>query len=536
MSDQSRDWIRTPMEERTVLHVLSRGAETDPTRLAVVDDRERLTFAALWDAARSVAGGLTARGIGPGDRVLIMMENHVDHVLAWFGTNLAGATSVPINTALRGDQLAYVLNHSESKAIITDANYAERFERIAAEIGRSGHILVRGDAEPRIPEWSNGSMTELRSENPAAPVQIAPWDDLAIMYTSGTTGHPKGVVVSQAQTYGRMWPLNMGSPQTGDVTLVALPIYHVIGQCRGLYNTLIAGGTTVLSERFSASTFWDQCRAHGVTYAPLVGVMASYLLRQPERPDDADNPVERICIGTTIPEVAEFAQRFRVELTTSYGLTEAGGVLIGPARPDGCGYVRPDFEADLVDDNDVAVPRGEIGELVLRGREPWSVMGGYFKNAEATTEKWRNLWLHTGDLMRQRDDGEFVFVMRKTESIRRRGENISPTDVERGVERHPAVSEAAVVGLKVDGETELKVSLVVEPGQELELSELVKFLADELPYFMVPRYFHVVDDLPRTESTRRIQREPLRQSGTTGCWDREEAGFTIGREGLVASA
>lgn len=531
MGDMDRNWLTTPLEERTVSHVLQRGASLEPDRLAVVDPGEALTYSQLWHASLAVAGGLQQRGVTRGDRVLIMMESHVDHALVWFGTNLAGGVAVPVNTALRGEQLAYVINHSESTVVVTDDIYVERFERIAAEISEVRHVVVRGGSTTAA--WHSSDLAELRSAVPAEPFVLHPWDDLGIMYTSGTTGHPKGVIVSQAQTYGRMWPLNIGAPQLNDVTLVTLPIYHVIGQCRGLYNTLIALGTAVLEERFSASAFWDQCRTHGVTYAPLVGVMASYLLRQPPSDADRDNPVERICIGTTIPEADEFAARFDVALTTSYGLTEVGGVLVGPAGAQGCGYVRPDYEAALVDEHDCPVPPGEVGELVLRGREPWTVMAGYLKNAEATTEKWRNLWLHTGDLMRQRPDGEFLFVIRRTESIRRRGENISPTDVERGIERHEKVREVAVVGLEVDGEMELKAVLVPEEGQEVDLDQLVEFLSEEIPYYMIPRYFAVADDLPRTESTRRVQREPLRQAGVDACWDREAAGLRVTRDGLV---
>lgn len=428
--------------------------------------------------------------------------------------------------------MAYVVNHSEARVVVVDAEHLERFEHVADQLTAVTHVLVHGQQRATGLPQEVEDAALLRAAAPAEPVQLKPWDLVGVMYTSGTTGRSKGVLVTQAQTYGRMWPLHVGAAQPGDVTLVSLPIFHVIGQCRGLYNTLIAHGTAVLERRFSASGFLDTCRRFGVTYAPLVGAMASYLLAQQERDDDGDNPLERVCIGTTIPEVARFAERFGVELTTSYGLTEVGGVLVGPARPTGCGYLRSDYEAQLVDEHDRPVAVGEVGELVLRGKEPWTVMAGYLKNPEATAEKWRNLWLHTGDLMRQREDGEFVFVGRRTESIRRKGENISLMEVENGLLAHPDVHEAAVVGVAVDGEIELKAVVVPQEGVALDLEALVTFLVEELAYFMVPRYFVLIDRLPRTESTHRVQRKPLEDAGLEGAWDREAAGLRVTREGL----
>lgn len=527
--------MKAPLEQRTIVHVLREGAAAAPERPAIVDERGSVTYAHLLERSMRVAGGLSSLGIGSGDTVLLMLDNHADHALSWFGTNMAGGAIVPVNTAFRGDQLAYVTNHSESRVLVVDEGYLDRFAHIAEQLTGVDHLVVRGDPEAaRGLGFAVSSFEELVSAEPSEPVHLDPWDVLGVMYTSGTTGRSKGVLVSQAQTYGRMWPLQLGAPQQGDTTLVTLPMYHVIGQCRGLYNTLIATGTAVVQQHFSASKFWDTCRRHGVTFVPLVGVMASYLLKQPAREDDRDHPVERVGLGTTIPEVDEFAERFGVEMSTSYGLTEVGGALVGPARAKGCGYVRPDFEGMLVDEQDRPVPQGEIGELVLRGKEPWTVMLGYLKNPEATVEKWRNLWLHTGDLMYQQPDGEFVFVDRRAESIRRKGENISSMEVEEGVAAHPSVAEVAVVGVESeDQEVELKAVVVPRAGQEVDLPELVAFLAENMPYFMVPRFFAVVDALPRTESTHRVQKVELARTGTTGAWDREAVGLQVTRAGLV---
>ncbi|HVT69768.1 MAG TPA: AMP-binding protein, partial [Trebonia sp.] len=402
---------------------------------------------------------------------------------------------------------------------------------VAGQLPALKFVVVRGDAAAAgdLP-FTVLTFAEVADGPDIEPVRARPQDLLGILYTSGTTGMPKGVMVTQAQTYGRMWPLGPAAARPGDRTLVVLPVYHVIGQVRGLYNTLIAGGTAVLRPRFSASRFWDTCRESRITYAPLVGVMVSYLLRQPPRDNDRDHLVTHIALGTTSPEVEEFKQRFGVrEVTVSYGLTEAGGVLVGPAEPTGCGYLRPDFEARLVDDSDAEVAPGETGELVLRPTEPWTTMAGYFKMPEETLARWRNLWLHTGDLMTRRADGMYVFVARRAERIRVRGENVSPADVEAHVAAHPDVAECAVVGLDSAegeagaGEQEILAAVVARDGAAVDPADLVAFLAGRLPGFAVPRYVAVLDALPRTDSTQRIQRNVIAARPRESFWDRKKA-------------
>lgn len=527
-----------PLPERTVVHVLGHGADAYPDRPAVRDEGEALTYQQLRDSAAQFGGGLRELGVGPGDPVLLMLDNHVDHVLSWFGTNWVGGLEVPVNTAAMPPQLAFIANDCRASVLIVEEAYAPRVLATADQLRHIRHVVVRGDpAAAADGPWQVHDLAALRRQPAVPPVAAAPSDPCGIVYTSGTTGSPKGVLVSHAQTYGRNGPLRPGSPQPGDVCLVVLPLYHVLGQCRVLYNGLIAGGSVVLQPGFSASRFWDTCRRSGVTYTCLVGVMAQYLLAQPERADDRDHPVQRITLGTTIREIEEFRRRFGIpEAYVSYGLTEAGGVLVGPARPDGCGYLRDDFEAQLVDEHDLPVPDGEVGELVLRPREPWTTMLGYLNQPAETARKWRNLWLHTGDLMRRTEDGHYLFHGRRSESIRHKGENISPTSIEAELVRHPAVAECAAVGIHGGdgGEAEILVAVVPAPGVSVEPVDLIEHLAAQLPAFAVPRYVRITDRLPRTDSTRRIQRSRLRELGTRDAWDRVTAGVVVGRGGTVS--
>ncbi|HEX6444728.1 MAG TPA: AMP-binding protein [Streptosporangiales bacterium] len=514
------------LAERTVVHVLEKGAREHPDRQAVVDRHGEVSYGELFDRSLRMAAGLRALGVRAGDAVVLMLDNNIDHTLVWFGCSCLNAAEVPLNTGFKPPQIAYVVGHCEAEVLVVEEHYLPLVRAVADELSTVKSVVVRGDpASARDLPFAVHGLGELAAAEPATPARVRPQDILGILYTSGTTGMPKGVLVTQAQTYGRMLPLGPGASLPGDRTLVVLPIYHVIGQCRGLYNALIAGGTAVLEPRFSASAFWDTCRAHDISYVPLVGVMAGYLLRRPPRPDDTEHPVKHVALGTTTPELDEFRTRFGLrEVSVSYGLTEVGGVLVGPAEPVGCGYLRPDFEAQLVDEDDVEVPPGATGELVLRPTEPWTVMAGYHKMPDETLRRWRNLWLHTGDLMRRRDDGMYLFVSRRAERIRVKGENVSPGEVEAQVAGHPGVAECAVVGVDAAtgasvGEQEILVALVPH-DDGFDPAELVEFLAARLPSFAIPRYVAVLGELPRTESTHRVRRTELAALALGSAWDR----------------
>ncbi len=521
-----------PLEERTVLHVLQRGAQEVPDRTAIVDAQRRLTYAQVLDEALRIAGGLTALGVARQEAVLLMLDNHVDHAMSWFGLSCLSAVEVPVNVALRGEQLEHVIRDSGARLMVVESHYLERLHGLAALRGLT-HLVVRGDLPDTPLPVEVVPLRALAAASPAAPGASYPWDISGVLYTSGTTGRAKGVLVTHAQTFGRMWPNGPGSPEPGDVTLVPLPLYHVIGQCRGLYNSMISMGTAVILPRFSTSTFWDSCRRYGVTYVPLVGVMGTYLMRQPADPRDREHGVQRICVGTTFSEVEGFRERFGVEVFSSYGLTEAGGVLVGRAEPTGCGWLRPDVEARLVDEVDCDVAPGTPGELVLRPTEPWTFMAGYHNRPDATVEKWRNLWLHTGDVMRQREDGQFVFVDRRADTIRRLGENISTFEVEHQILMHPSVAECAVVAVREEGqEPEVKAVLVAVEGQRIDPVELTAWMAERMQHYAVPRFLEFLPELPRTPSTQRVTKSELVARGREHAWDRQAAGLAVTREGL----
>jgi crotonobetaine/carnitine-CoA ligase len=525
--------VLPPLEERTVLRVLHRGASEAPDRVAILDETRSLTYREVLDEALRLGGGFTALGVGRQQPVLLMLDNHTDHAMCWFGLAAVAAIEVPVNVALRAEQLEHVIRDSGAAVLVIEDHYLERLDGLADAVAGLTHVVVRGT----LPQGSLGprvlGLGELAASPPAPPAESYPWDISGVLYTSGTTGRAKGVLVHEAQTYGRQWPTGPGSPEAGDITLVVLPVFHVIGQCGGLYNSMIALATAVILPRFSASTFWDTCRRYGITCAPLVGVMGTYLMRQPADPRDREHSVRRITVGTTFAEVEAFQDRFGVEVYSTYGLTEAGGVIRGRAEPTGCGWIRPDLEARLVDEFDRDVAPGEPGELVLRPTEPWTFMAGYLNRPDATVEKWRNLWLHTGDVMRQREDGQLTFVDRRVDTIRRGGENISTFEVEHQISLHPDIAECAVVAVREDGqEPEVKAVVVAVGGQQLDPVELTRWLAERLPHFAVPRFLEFLPELPRTPSTQRVTKAELVARGREFAWDRQAAGLAVSRDGV----
>jgi crotonobetaine/carnitine-CoA ligase len=397
-------------------------------------------------------------------------------------------------------------------------------------------VLLEPAASPATvaPEWTVTPLGGLYRDGPGAlPPRPGERDLIAIMYTSGTTGPSKGVMVTHAHAYYYALAcvdlLRLGRD---DVYIGQLPLFHIAGQWAVVYASLIAGCRVALVPRFDADRFWQQCARQGVTAAFLLGAMANALYRRPPSPDDSSTPLAKALIVPQLPEMGDFARRFACAVTTTYGSTEANVPVkahfdLPNARV--CGRARDElYELRIVDERDDEVPPGVAGELTVRARRPWILMAGYWNNPEWTVAAWRNLWLHTGDAMMRDGAGNYYFVDRLKDAIRRKGENISSMEVENEINAHPAVLECAVVPAKAaDAEDEVFAIVVPRPGARLDPADLVKFLAPRLPHFMVPRYVEFAASLPKTP-TGKIQKYPLRERGVTSAtWDRVAAGLRL---------
>lgn len=524
-----------PPEECVTGPLIDRWAAASPDKVyAVFPDESRWTYAELKAQVRRTAIGLQRLGVKQGDHVVSWLPNGPDAIRVWFALNTLGAVYVPINTAYRGGLLAHVVENSDAALIVAHADLVERLEEVPR--ARLRRLVCLGgparpcadlevfDAQALAPE--GGSLAPL--ERP-----VMPWDTQSIIYTSGTTGPSKGVLSSYLHLYttGAVLPGLTGE----DRYLVNLPLFHV-GGTMPAHIMLALGGSISLVESFNTATFWDTVRRTEASFVVLLGVMAQFLAKVPEQPGDRDNPLRTVVLVPFDFDQRAFSQRFGLRTVTLFNMSEISCPIISEMDPTAlhsAGRPRPGVECRVVDENDCEVPAGIIGELVVRADCPWTMNHGYYKNPEATARAWRNGWFHTGDGFRQDAEGNFYFVDRMKDAIRRRGENISSFEVETEVLAHPAVNECAAIAVRSEvSEDEVMVVVAPVPGSTVDPAELTRFLVPRMAHFMVPRYIRVVDALPKTP-TQKVRKTELRDAGITAdTWDREAAGITIRREKL----
>ena len=480
------------------------------------------------DTARWAAA-LHRAGVGAGDTVLTMLPPCTEAVAAWLGIGRLRAMEVPVNTGYIGSMLRYLVEDSRAEIMVAHADHLPALADAAA--GRLGTVVVVG-ATGDLPESPFTLVTAADflaaaadDPEPSGPPPTGR-DVAAILYTSGTTGPSKGVLVTWRQaelTATGIMPSELFD--ASDAFYSAFPLFHMSGK-GPLYACALVGARVVMRRRFDTGAFWDDVRAHGATTTILLGAMANFLYQQPARPGDADTPLRDALFLPLISDLDGFCARFGVQARTTFNMTETSCCILSDgaelANATSCGRVRPGFHARVVDADDVEVPPGELGELVLRADEPWALMAGYWRKPEATVEVWRNQWLHTGDGFTRDADGNFYFVDRIKDAIRRRGENISSAEVEAEVNGHPAVLECAAVAVPSEyGEDEVKIVVVAQPGETVDPDELVGYLAARMARFMVPRYVELADALPKTP-TEKIRKVELRAAGVTpATWDRD---------------
>jgi crotonobetaine/carnitine-CoA ligase len=530
-----------PTREACVLPcLLERWAAERPTALSVeFESGERWTWSDTLSEARRAAAALRALGVGAGERVLAWLPNRADMLRVWFGANYLGATVVPINTSYRGKLLQHVVNQSDSAVMIVHVDLADRLAGIATTALRK--VVVRGGtialAMPGV-EVLPGERLESSVEIDA-PHAVERWDVPSIIYTSGTTGPSKGVLTTYLQQY-TVGQACFGYLTHADRLLVNLPLFHV-GGVTAVYGALATGASIALFDTFSTKTFWRDVRRTGATtISGLIGAMISFLLKNDPQPDDAQNPLKRVVLSPLTAQAIRLSERYGFDYFSGFNMTELSVPLVTNLNSTAfgsCGRPRTGVECRIVDANDIELPAGSIGELIVRNDLPWSLNRGYHGLPEATAASWRNGWFHTGDLMYRDADGNFFFVDRQKDAIRRRGENISSIEVEIEVDDHPAVAEVAAIAVpSPDGEDEVMVIVAVKPGERLDPVELIEFLAARMSHFMVPRYVRIVAALPKTP-TNKVQKVDLRREGVTAdTWDRVAAGIELKRTRIGAGS
>ncbi len=486
---------------------------------------EQLTFADIDRRSTDLALVLAAQGVAPGDRVAVMMRNRVEFPLSWLAISKAGCAMVPLNVFYKSDDAGYLLTHSEAVAVITQDEFVPLLSGLGLDITL---ISVDGDGGGKALELAG-----LLAQAPDADLPtVTPGQMANVQYTSGTTGRPKGCMLTNAYWVhiAEKAAVMCEGLSESDVIINAQPFYYMDPQWN-FATALLTGAALVQLDRFHPSSFWDKARQYDATFFYCIGVMPRMLMNQPPSEKDRDHALRFIiCSGIPLAEHAEIEERWGVPWYEAFGMTESGAdifvtkddhdVTVG----NGCiGRPAPGREARVVDDDDNDVPAGTVGELIQRGPH---MMEGYFKNPEATAEIFRNGWLHTGDLVRMDEAGLIYYVGRKKDMIRRSGENISAGEVEEVMSAHAAVRMAACIPVPDDlrGE-EVKIYVVPEDDRDAPaVEDLIAYCSDRLAYFKVPRYWAFRDDLPRTPSEK-IAKGQLKDEQTdlrAGAYDRNE--------------
>ena len=499
-------------------------------KVALITSRERITYDQLDDRVNRVGNALEALGVGKGDKVCLMLPNIPAFLYTWWGNAKLGGVTVPLNTALKGEGLAYLINHSDAETLVVSQRYVPVLEAVRSGLPNLRHLIVLAD-DGGPADFPAGAIdfADLLTAPAASPMKEVWSDDVdSIMYTSGTTGLPKGVMHRHSRCYGGFVLPIVTDYGADDVVYNTLPLFHVGGQ-NMVWMALVSDTAAAMAERFSASRFWDDVRAYGATYTLCLGAMIPILAKQPRRPDDHDNPM-RIALSAAAPPAVweDFEARFGVRIVELYAQTEGGFMLNPDAKANGkigaMGKPSGGYDMRVVDDDDNDLPAGEIGELVYRSTTT-DDLPEYYKNPEATAEKNRGGWIRSGDLAYRDEDGYFFFVDRKSDFIRRRGENISSFEVEKVVNGHDDVLESAAYALPSElGEDEVTVAVVPQPGARLTPEALVAFCEARMASFMVPRFVRFLGAFPKTGTERTIKYELKAEGVTLDTWDREAAG------------
>ncbi len=528
--------------ERDLNSVLKKRVAHCPDKHWIVTPERGYSYKEMDQRSGELAQGLVGLGISMGDTVLIMLPDTVDFILTWCALSKFGGVEVPVNVHNRGNPLAYLINDSLAKTIIIDLQFIAQLDSIKSDLEHLDRIILYGtngansdlvtdlSSQFQIHHFENIFADDVYSGQ-----QPKYFDLMGVLYTSGTTGPSKGVTMSHAHAYEYAYGVTeMLELTEDDIYCAPLPLFHIAGQFATIYASCIAGATAVISGTFSVERFWNDMVTYKVTCTFLLGAMANFLYRQTVDETNKNSPLDRVLMVPLIPEVEEFKQRFDCRVSTTWGGTEMNCPTrsgFDLANNKTCGRVAEDrYEVIIVDELDQEVADGVPGEALVRSRVPWILTNGYWNHPDWTQKAWRNLWLHTGDMLMRDSDGNLYFVDRSKDAIRRRGENISSMEVEFEINSYPSVLECAVIPIpSEETEEEVMAVLVAKENQTIDPERLLRFLKPKMAYYMIPRYVEIIDSMPKTP-TGKIKKFELRETGITATtWDRVAAGVKLGR-------
>lgn len=525
----------------SLIKTLLERAETAPDRIYATDIEGRaLSYGQTVVGARLWAAAWRRMGIAAGDHVVTMQFNTLESLLGWLGLAWIGAIEAPINNDYRGHLLSHALNLTRAPAMLLLDRFVDRVVEVESDLKFLKRLVVVGSARSPRSRLSVISVDDFLSElvpaHDLAPPR--PWDIMAVLFTSGTTGPSKAVRLPWAQIHA----MATGTFPVGDLTADEViynpgPTYHV-GAKTFPYVAALCGGRHLMRPFISRTAAPEEYRCFGVTTG---GVVPDWL-EAPPTPEDLHVPLRNLLTPYRDPLAERFATRFGCRRFGSFNMTEIScpvtfrewdAVVHDETGRMSCGVLRDGYEVVLVDAFDQPVPNGQPGEMIVRADAPWILNAGYLNSPEATAHSWRNGWFHTGDAFVRGDDGNYFFLDRLKDCIRRNGENISSFEVETNVNSHPAIARSAAVAVRRSempgANEEIKIVVELKPGAALAPDELIRWLIPRAPRFMIPRYVEVVDALPLTP-TQKVRKSLLRETGATAAWDREAAGIVLPRD------
>jgi long-chain acyl-CoA synthetase len=521
----------------TLRGLLQSRAKATPEKMFLFSepDGRQFTYAEFDAAVNRAAALLAAHGVSKGDVVSLLMPNSAEYIIAYFACWKLGALAGPVNSLLKEHEIEFVMNNSEAKAILVHSEFKPHIESIRGDLPHLESVIEFNDEAEATrafagscqkPDREGGRPSEkaLADARASDTVDIGRDDDAIIIYTSGTTGKPKGCLLTHGNVIANARQISEWLGFTKDDRLLTImPLFHMNAVSVTTMSALYAGGSTVISPKFSASQFWKIVSDYQVTSFGSVATMLSILLNT--YPDGVPEGLKTgqlrfaMCGSAPVPAevMKKFEETFNCPVVEGYGLSESTcRSTFNPPderrRPGSCGLPIGN-EMKVVDDNDNDVPDGELGEIVLRGE---NILKGYFKSPEATETAFLNGWFHTGDIGYRDKDGYFYIVDRKSDMIIRGGENIYPREIDEVLYQHPAVAAAATIGVPDDlyGE-EVAAFVVLKDGMKVSEQELISHCQKELADYKCPKTIRIVRDIPKGPTGKLLKRELAKLDATT---------------------
>jgi long-chain acyl-CoA synthetase len=523
MTDQSRKSEISPAPNN-IRELLEQRAGERPDKIFLLSepDGQQFTYSEFDRAVNRAASMLAAHAIGKGDVVSLLMPNSVEYIIGYFACWKLGALAGPVNSLLKEQEIAFVMNNSEAKAILVHSEFQDRINSIKNDLPHLKSVIAFDNEAEATSEFSEaenrGRDVRAPSSNGPAPI-IDNDDDAIIIYTSGTTGKPKGCLLTHGNVIANARQISEWLEFTPDDRLLTImPLFHMNAVSVTTMSALYAGASTVISPKFSAKRFWNTISDYQITSFGSVATMLSILLNTyPDGvPRDLSTQQLRFAMCGSAPVPAEvmknFEETFACPVVEGYGLSESTcRSTFNPPderrRHGSCGLPIGN-EMKVFDDDDSEVADGELGEIVMRGE---NILKGYYKNPEATSQAFRNGWFHTGDVGYRDQDGYFFIVDRKSDMIIRGGENIYPREIDEVLYQHPAVAAAATIGIpdKLYGE-EVAAFVVLKDGSQLTEDDLISYCSENLAEYKCPKTIRLVKDIPKGPTGKLLKRELAR--------------------------